>query len=112
MSEYLCSPVSATVCEVPIFSSGVSGVAVEPFGSTKVGSEILYQCHPGLLQEGRGTLLCEEDGRWNPDPQSLCTGINFTYPSIQICPHQTLLLFQTEVSLQQLLQPLQVLSAC
>ena len=78
MSGCYCSPVSTTVCEVPIFSSGVSGVAVEPFSSTIVNSEIVYQCQ---LQEGKRTLLCEEDGRWSPDPQSLCTGINFTYKS-------------------------------
>ena len=97
MSGCYCSPVSATVCGVPIFSSGASGVAVEPFSSTIVNSEILYQCQTGLLQERRGTLLCGEDGRWNPDPQGLCTGmkfnINFTYPSIQIC-HQSLLCFR------------------
>ena len=49
-------------------------MAVEPFSSTIVNSEIFYQCQTGLLQEGRGTLLCGEDGRWNPDPQGLCTG--------------------------------------
>ena len=80
MSRYFCSPVSITVCGAPIFSTGASGVAVEPFSSTIVNSEIFYQCQ---LQEGRRTLLCGEDGRWSPDPQSLCTGINFTYPSIQ-----------------------------
>ena len=47
---------------------------MEPFSSTIVNSEILYQCQSGLLQEGRETLLCGQDGRWNPDPQSLCTG--------------------------------------
>ena len=66
MSECYCSPVSTTVCGAPIFSNGASGV----------NSEIFYQCQ---LQEGRTlrTLLCGEDGRWSPDPQSLCTGINF-----------------------------------
>ena len=64
MSGYLCSPVSATVCGAPIFSSaasGASGVAVEPFSSTIVGSEIVYQCQPDILPEERRTLLCEED---------------------------------------------------
>ena len=111
MSGYLCSPVSATVCGAPIFSSAASGVAVEPFCSTIVNSEIVYQCQTGFLPEERRTLLCEEDGRWSPDPQSLCTGIKFTYPSIQICPHRSLLLFQTKVCLQLLLQPLQLSSA-
>ena len=62
---------------------------MEPFSSTIVNSEILYQCQSGLLQERRRTLLCGGDGRWNPDPQSLCTGKDpitlrrcnaFTYP--------------------------------
>ena len=94
MSGCYCSPVSATVCEAPIFSSGASGVAVEPFSSTIVNSEILYQCQTGLLQERRGTLLCGEDGRWNPDPQSLCTGTKFNkllvifpYKSVLINPY-------------------------
>ena len=52
MSGCYCSPVSATVCEAPIFASGASGVAVEPFSSTIVNSEILYQCQTGFLQEG------------------------------------------------------------
>ena len=64
-------------------------MAVEPFSSTIANSEIVYQCQTGLLQEGRRTLLCGGDGRWNPDPQSLCTGKDpitfrrcnaFTYP--------------------------------
>ena len=89
MSGCYCSPVSATVCEAPIISSGASGVAVKPFSSTIVNSEILYQCQTGLLQERRGTLLCREDGRWNPDPQSLCTGILLILPykSVFIDPY-------------------------
>ena len=47
---------------------------MEPISSTTVGSEIFYQCQTGGLPEERMTVLCEEDGRWNPDPQSLCTG--------------------------------------
>ena len=47
---------------------------MEPFSSTTVGSEIFYQCQSGFLPEGRRSLLCGGDGRWNPDPQSLCTG--------------------------------------
>ena len=49
---------------------------MEPFCSTTVGSEIFYQCQTGFVQEGRGTVMCGEDGRWNPDPQGLCTGKN------------------------------------
>ena len=91
--NHYCSPVSATVCEAPIFSSGASGasgVAVEPFGSTIVNSEIVYQCQTGLLPEERRTLLCEEDGRWSPDPQSLCTGLSLLilpYKSVLIKPY-------------------------
>ena len=47
---------------------------MEPFSSTTVGSEIHYQCQTGFIPEERTTLLCGEDGRWNPDPQGLCTG--------------------------------------
>ena len=47
---------------------------MEPFWSTTVGSEIHYQCQTGVLPEERMTLLCREDGRWNPDLQGLCTG--------------------------------------
>ena len=65
------SVASAIVCGAPSFSSGVT---VEQFISTTVGSEIFYQCQPGFLPEGRRTLLCGGDGRWNPDPRDLCTG--------------------------------------
>ena len=64
-----CSLASAIVCGATSFGSGV---IVEPFSSTTVGSEILYQCQTGFPPEE--TLLCGEDGRWNPDPQGLCTG--------------------------------------
>ena len=47
---------------------------MEPFSSTTIGSEIVYQCLPGFLPEGRMTSVCGEDGRWNPDPQGLCIG--------------------------------------
>ena len=47
---------------------------MEPFGSTTVGSEIHYQCQTGFIPEERTMLLCGEEGRWNPDPQGLCTG--------------------------------------
>ena len=90
MSRYYCSPVSTTVCGAPVFSIGASGVAVEPFCSTIVNSEIVYQCQPGLLPEGRRTLLCEEDGRWSPDPLDLCTGISLLilpYKSVLIDPY-------------------------
>ena len=59
---------SAIICGAPSFASGV---IVEPFGSTTVGSEIHYQCQ---TPEQRTMLLCGEDGTWNPDSQSLCTG--------------------------------------
>ena len=62
---------SAIVCGAPSF---VNGMTVEPFCSTTVGSEIFYQCQSEVLPEERTTLLCGEDGRWNPDPQGLCTG--------------------------------------
>ena len=51
---------------------------MEPFNSTTVGSELVYQCQSGFLPEGRRTLLCGEDGRWNPEPQDLCTGKRLT----------------------------------
>ena len=51
---------------------------MEPFNSTTVGSKIFYQCQSGFLPVGRRTLLCGEDGRWNPEPQDLCTGKRLT----------------------------------
>ena len=79
MLYHLCySLASAIVCGAPSFSSGV---AVEPFCSTIMGSEIHYQCQPGFLPEGRRTLLCGGNGMWNPDPQDLCTGNLFRLPS-------------------------------
>ena len=69
--HFCCSVASTIVCGALSFSSGVT---VEQFSSTIVGSELFYQCQPGFLPEGRRTLLCGGDGRWSPDPQSLCTG--------------------------------------
>ena len=73
---------------------------MEPFCSTTVGSEIFYQCQTGVLPEERMTLLCGEDGRWNPDPQGLCTGKNcllyFNLSSLILFP------FQRTIYLQQL----------
>ena len=51
---------------------------MEPFNSTTVGSKIFYQCQSGFLPVGRRTLLCGEDGRWDPEPQDLCTGKRLT----------------------------------
>ena len=50
---------------------------MEPFSSTIVNSEIFYQCQSEFQPEGRETLLCGEDGRWNPDPRTLCTGKSY-----------------------------------
>ena len=69
--SYFYSLASAIVCGAPFFTNGV---IVEPFWSTTVGSEIYYQCQTGVLPEERMILLCGEDGKWNSDPQGLCTG--------------------------------------
>ena len=58
-------------CGEPSFASGV---AVEPYNSTTVGSEIFYQCQPGLQPEGRRTSVCGSNGRWNLDPAILLCG--------------------------------------
>ena len=59
-------------CGTPSFASRVD---VEPFNSTTVGSQIVYQCQSGLLPEGRMTSVCGGEGRWNPDPATLmCKG--------------------------------------
>ena len=59
-------------CGAPSFSTGVT---VEPFSNTTVGSEIVYQCQSGFLPEGEMTSVCGGDGRWNPDPVTLlCEG--------------------------------------
>ena len=63
--------IPAVSCGAPFF---VSQVTVDPFNSTLVGSEVSYQCQPGLLPEGRRTSVCGGDGRWNPDPTSLLCG--------------------------------------
>ena len=73
-----CYVASAIVCGALSFSSGVT---VEQFSSTIVGSEVFYQCQPGFLPEGRRTLLCRENGRWYPDPRDLCTGNIFCLSS-------------------------------
>ena len=59
-------------CGAPSFSTGVT---VEPFNSTTVDSQIVYQCQSGFLPEGGVTSVCRGDGRWNPDPTTLlCEG--------------------------------------
>ena len=58
---------------------------MEPFSSTTVGSEIHYQCQTGVLPEEKTTLLCGEDGRWNPDPKALCTGKELLCSSFNYC---------------------------
>ena len=74
----------------------LSPFPVEPFCITIVGSELIYQCQSGFLPEGSGTLLCGEDGRWNPEPQSLSTGkICFTI----ISPLTSLLVSVSDESL-------------
>ena len=95
------------MCGAPSFSSGV---AVQPFSSTTVGSEIVYQCLPGFLPEGRMTSVCGEDGRWNPDPQGLCIGNLFCLSFHPFDLTSYTLLFQTKLCQQLLLQPLQLLS--
>ena len=71
---------------------------MEPFRSNIVGSEIVYRCQSGFLPEGRRTLLCGEDGRWDPDPQRLCTGITcFIIPIIS--PLTSLLISVSDKSL-------------
>ena len=109
---HFCSVASAIVCGAVSFSSGVT---VEQFSSTIVGSEIFYQCQPGFLPEGRRTVLCGGDGRWNPDPRDLCTGNAFclSFHSFDLTSYFCYFLFQfqTKVSPKQLLQPLQLLSA-
>ena len=65
------SPASTIDCGTPSFTGGV---AVEPFNSTTVGSDIFYKCQSGHLLEERRNLVCGGDGMWSPDPQGLCTG--------------------------------------
>ena len=65
-------PFLSVSCGTPNFAGRVD---VEPFNSTTVGSEIVYQCQSGLQPEGRMTSVCGGDGRWNPDPATLlCEG--------------------------------------
>ena len=47
---------------------------MESLDNSKVSSEIFYRCQPGLSLEGRITSVCDENGRWSPDPSQLaCT---------------------------------------
>ena len=32
------------------------------------GAEIIFRCNPGFAPARRMTAVCEEDGRWDPDP--------------------------------------------
>ena len=77
---------------------------MEPFCSTIVGSEISYQCQTGVLPEERMTLLCREDGRWNLDPQGLCTGKKLLIFPLLYFDLSSLILFpfQRTIYLQQL----------
>ena len=63
-------------CGTPSFAGHVD---VEPFNNTTVGSEVAYQCQSGLQPEGRMTSVCEEDGKWNPDPATLMCKGKFYY---------------------------------
>ena len=62
----------AVSCGAPTFASGVT---VEPFSGTTVGSEIFYQCQQGLPPKGRKVSVCGGDRRWSPNPATLmCAG--------------------------------------
>ena len=63
-------------CGTPSFAGRVD---VEPFNSTTVGSQIVYQCQSGFLPEGRMTSVCGGDRRWNLDPATLICKGKFYY---------------------------------
>ena len=40
---------------------------------------IAYQCEEGLVPEGRVEAMCDDDGRWSPDPtQHICIAMTTT----------------------------------
>ena len=47
--------------------SGYSDLGIE-------GSNVSIRCPPGLVLNGRSTLVCMENGEWEPDPREVeCT---------------------------------------
>ena len=59
-----------------------SGVTVEPYNTTTVGSVIFYQCQQSGLSPSRTGSVCEGNEIWSPDPsQVVCTDENIYQPS-------------------------------
>ena len=80
---------SSVSCGTPSFSNGVT---VEPFSSTTVGSEIVYECQSGRLPEGRRISVCGEDGRWYPDANIfMCEGQTYACYSVGITMQLTMI---------------------
>ena len=62
-------------CPLP---SVIPGVEVITIGE----GVIAYQCEEGLVPEGRVEAMCDDDGRWSPDPtQHVCTTLTTIPPT-------------------------------
>ena len=55
-------------CEEPTLASGV---IVEPYTTTIVGSVIFYQCQQSWFFPSSASSMCEANGIWSPDPSQV-----------------------------------------
>ena len=62
-------------CGVP---SSVTGVIVNPYESTIVGSMITYHCDAGLVPNRTITATCMSNGQWHPNPISHTCQLSYT----------------------------------
>ena len=84
---FLDSPID---CRAP--STLANGVTVVQPHNTTVSSVIVYQCQPSGFTPSSTSSVCEEDGRWSPDPsQVLCVMVPGTLMEItqyvHCCPY-------------------------
>ena len=63
---FLDSPID---CRAP--STLANGVTVVQPHNTTVSSVIIYQCQPSGFTPSSNSSVCEEDGRWSPDPSQV-----------------------------------------
>ena len=64
-------PVSPVNCSDPTLPG--NGY-IKAYHNTTEGAEIFFRCSPGFVPAGRMRAICEENGRWNPDPSGFeCT---------------------------------------
>ena len=84
-----CSSGSLIDCGAPPnLASGVSG----EYNATTMSSVIVYQCQQPGFAPSPPSSLCEEDGRWSPNPsQVVCVmlpGLLLRFPATTVEPKQ------------------------